>query len=174
MARIKDDITLNVVNSYLNVLFNKENLDIAKAQYAFSEKQLKQVKDLVDAGVQPKANIYDAEATLANDEQSVTIAENNYRLSLLSLSQALQLPFNGFDVEIIEINDPAAELMYADVEPVLNYALVNRNEVKVAEKIIEGAELSTELSKSNYYPTVTAGYGFGSNAFFTNLLISRL
>jgi outer membrane protein len=169
LNRIRDDISLSVANFYLNVLFNKENLETARSQVEFSEKQLKQVKDLVDAGVQPKANIYDAEATLANDEQSVTIAENNYRLSLLSLSQALQLPFNGFDVEIIEINDPAAELMYADVEPVLNYALVNRNEVKVAEKIIEGAELSTELSKSNYYPTVTAGYGFGSNAFFTNL-----
>jgi len=89
LNRIRDDISLSVANFYLNVLFNKENLETARLQVEFSEKQLKQVKDLVDAGVQPKANIYDAEATLANDEQSVTIAENNYRLSLLSLSQAL-------------------------------------------------------------------------------------
>lgn len=173
LNRIKDNISLSVANFYLNVLFNKENLETAKSQLEFSNKQLNQVKELVDAGVQPKANIYDVEATLANDEQSVTIAENNYRLSLLSLSQALQLPFDGFDVEIIEIDDPAAELMYGDVKPVLNYALENRNEIKLAEKNIENAELSTKLSKSNYYPTVTAGYGFGTNAFFTNLSSSE-
>ena len=169
LNRIKDNISLSVANFYLNVLFNKENLETAKSQYEFSKKQLEQVQELVDAGVQPRANIYDAEATLANDEQSVTVAENNYRLSLLSLSQALQLPFDGFDVEIIEINDPAAEIMYADVKPVLNYALENRNEIKLAEKNIEGAELSTDISKSGYFPTISAGYGFGSNAFFTNL-----
>ena len=44
-GKLIDDIGLFVVNTYLNILFNKENLEIAKAQYAFSEKQLKQVKD---------------------------------------------------------------------------------------------------------------------------------
>src|SRR5690606_30086954 len=31
LERIKDDISLNVVNAYLNVLFNKENLETAQA-----------------------------------------------------------------------------------------------------------------------------------------------
>ena len=78
-----------------------------------------------------------------------------YWLSLLSLSQALQLPFNGFDVEIIEINDPAAELMYADVEPVLNYALVNRNEVKVAEKIEKGVVVAIICDRGDRYLSST-------------------
>ena len=101
LNRIKDDISLNVVNAYLNVLFNKENLETALAQFEFSEKQLQQVKDLVDAGVQPKANVFDSEATLSRDSQQVTIAENNYNLALLTLSQLLQVPFNGFDVVFV-------------------------------------------------------------------------
>ena len=41
-------------------LFNRENLEIAQAQYDFSQKNnLDQVKELVDAGVQPRANIFD-------------------------------------------------------------------------------------------------------------------
>jgi len=82
LARIKDDISLNVVNAYLNVLFNKENLETALAQYDFSQKQLNQVKELVEAGSQAEVNIYDAKATLATDKQSVTTAENNYNLAL--------------------------------------------------------------------------------------------
>ncbi|WP_159019173.1 TolC family protein [Algibacter sp. L3A6] len=169
LNRIKDDISLNVVNAYLNVLFNKENLETAQAQILFSEKQLNQVKSLVDAGVQPKANIYDAEATLSRDEQQVTLAENNFNLALLSLSQLLQVPYNGFNVEIIDIDSPSEAVMYDSVDPVLNYALENRNEIKIAEKNIESAELNTEISKGGYLPSASLSYGFGTNAFYSNL-----
>ena len=169
LNRIRDDISLNVANAYLNVLFNRENLGIAIAQREFSVEQVKQVRDLVDAGVQPEANIYDAEATLASDEQGVTVAENSYNLALLSLSQLLQVPYEGFDVEIVDVESPSEALMYDNVKPILNYAYENRYEMKVAEKNIENAELNTELSKAGFYPFITFGYGFGSNVFFTNL-----
>ena len=162
LARIKDDISLNVVNAYLNVLFNKENLETAKAQYAFTNKQLDQVKELVDAGVQPQANINDVEATLSNDMQNVTVAENNLDLARLSLSQFLQVPFEGFDVQSINVNIPSEALLYDDVNPILEHAYKNRNEIKIAEKNIENAKLSTEISKSGFMPTITLGYRLGS------------
>ncbi|WP_445736408.1 TolC family protein [Mariniflexile sp.] len=162
LARIKDDISLNVVNAYLNILFNKENLQTAMSQYSFSEKQLKQVKGLVDAGVQPKASFFDAEATLSRDVQQVTIAENNVDLALLNLSQLLQIEYGGFDVAIIDIDNPASELLYSNIKPILNFALQNRVEIKIAEKNIENAELNTEISRSGYLPSVNFGYGFGS------------
>src|SRR5690606_32333202 len=132
-------------------------------QYDFSIKQLQQIKDLVDAGTQPRVDIYDAEATLANDEQAVTIAQNNYTLSLLSLSQLLQLPFEGFDVQVIEVDNPSETLLYDDVSPILDYALDNRNEIKIAEKNIDNSEINTKLSKAGYLPSVSFGYSFGTN-----------
>lgn len=170
LARIKDDVSLNVVNAFLNVLFNKENLQTAKAQLEFSKKQLEQVKSLVDAGVQPRVNIYDTEATLSTDEQNVTLAENNEALALLSLSQLLQVPFESFNVEVLDIGSPSEALLYSNIAPILNYALENRNEIKIAEKNIENAQLGTEISKSGYLPSVTLGYGFNTNAFFSNVI----
>jgi outer membrane protein len=147
----------------------KERLDIANTQYQFSKKQLKQVTELVEAGVQPQANIFDAEATLSTDEQSVTEAENSYNLSLLTLSQLLQIPFNGFNVEILKIDTPSLSMMYSQIDDILSYALQNRGEIKMAEKQIENAELSTKIAKSGFYPRVSGSYSFGSNAFYTNL-----
>lgn len=170
LKQIKDDISLNVAVAYLNVLLFKERLDIANTQYQFSEKQLKQVTELVEAGVQPQANVFDAEATLSTDGQSVTEAENSYNLSLLTLSQLLQIPFNGFDVEILEVDTPSLAMMYNEIDDILSFALQNRGEIKMAEKQIENAELSTKIAKSGYYPRVTGSYSFGSNAFYTNLL----
>jgi outer membrane protein len=172
LERIKDDISLNVVNSYLNVLFNKENLETARKQVNFTKKQLNQVQELVDAGVQPKANINDVEATMSNDVQQMTMAENNLDLARLSLSQILQVPYIGFDVEAIDVNQPSAALLYDDVTPILDYAYKNRNEIKIAEKNIENAELSTEISKSGFMPTVTGSYGFNTYASFSNLDIT--
>ena len=86
---------------------------------------MERVKSLVQAGTQPEANIFDAEATLANDEQNLTVAENSSTLALLSLSQTLQVSFDGFDVEIIDLDAPSELLMYSDVRPILNYAFEN-------------------------------------------------
>lgn len=169
LSRIKDDVSLNVVNAYLNVLFNKENLQIAKTQVYFSVNQIKQVSALVEAGVQPQANIYDAEATYSSDEQLFTVAQNNYDLAILSLSQLLQVPYKGFEVESLLISDPSEELIYNDIDTVLNFALLNRTEIKIAEKNQESAALSTDISKSGYYPSISFGYGFNTGANFSNL-----
>ncbi len=159
---IKDNLSLNVVNSYLNILFNKENLEIAQKQYNFTQKQLNQVKELVNAGVQPRANIMDVEATLSNDFQKITVAQNNIELAKLTLSQLLQVPFKGFDVADIEIGTPSDIVLYDDVTPILDYAYEHRSEVKKAEKNIESAKLGTEISKSRFMPTISLGYRFGS------------
>jgi len=173
LSRIKDDVSLNVVNAFLNVLFNKENLQTAKIQVEFSRNQIKQVSALVEAGVQPQANIYDAEATFSSDEQRFTVAQNNYDLALLTLSQLLQVPYKGFQVESLLIPTPSEKLIYNDVETVLNFALSNRSEIKIAEKNQQVTALSTELSKSGYYPSVSLGYGFNTGANFSNLSTSN-
>ena len=169
LNRIKDDISLNVANAYLNILFNKENLDLSKSQYEFSKKQLSQISAIVEAGVQPKSSTIDAQATLSLDEQTLTTAENSYKLSLLSLAQLLQIPLEGFDVAIIDIDVPSELLLYSDIRPILNYALNNRNEIKVANNNIEIAKLNTKISSSAYYPSVSFGYGFNTSANFSNL-----
>ncbi len=169
LERLKDDISLNVANSYLNVLFNKENLELARLQVEFSKFQLDQVKTLVEAGSEPASTLIESQATYSRDIQSLTIAENNHDLALLTLAQLLQLPYENFDIEVIEIDTPSANLMYQDITPILNYAMQNRNEIKVAERDIELAKLGTKISKSAYLPNVSLGYGFNASANFSNL-----
>ena len=169
LEKLKDDISLNVANAYLNVLFNKENLDLANSQVEFSKLQVSQVQTLVEAGSEPMSTLIETQATYSRDIQNLTIAENSHVLSLLSLSQLLQIPFENFDVEVVQIDVPSANLMYDDVAPIINYAMENRNEIKVAERDIELSKLSTKISKSAYLPNISMGYGFNASANFSNL-----
>ena len=169
LEKLKDDISLNVANTYLNVLFNKENLELAKMQVEFSKFQVDQVRTLVEAGSEPNSTLIETQATYSRDIQNLTVAENNHDLALLTLAQLLQLPYEDFDVQVIEIDTPSANLMYDDISPILNYAMQNRNEIKVAERDIELAKLGTKISKSAYLPNVSMGYGFNASANFSNL-----
>jgi outer membrane protein len=169
LEKLKDDISLNVANAYLNVLFNKENLELAKSQLKFSKFQVQQVTIMVESGSEPMSTLIETQATYSRDIQSLTIAENNQDLALLTLSQLLQLPYDDFDVEIIQIDTPSTNLMYDDIAPILNYAMENRNEIKVAERDIELARLGTKISKSAYLPNISMGYGFNASANFSNL-----
>ncbi len=169
LEKLKDDISLNVANAYLNVLFNKENLDLANSQVEFSKFQVSQVQTLVEAGSEPMSTLIETQATYSRDIQNLTIAENSHVLSLLSLSQLLQIPFENFDVEVVQIDVPSANLMYDDVAAIINYAMENRNEIKVAERDIELSKLSTKISKSAYLPNISMGYGFNASANFSNL-----
>ena len=159
LEKMKNDISLNIVNSYLNVLFNKENLKIAQAQVEISNQQYKRTKELVDEGVQPKGNLLEVEATKINDENAVVIAENNVELSLLTLSQILQIPNKGFDIKDVSININSVALLYNDTDEIFDKALNNQPEIKSAELSVQNTETSIKIAKANYLPTLSLSAG---------------
>jgi len=162
LEKMKNDISLNIVNSYLNVLFNKENLKIAQAQIVISEQQLTRTKELVDAGVQPKGNLLEVEATKVNDENAVVTAENNLALSLLDLSQLLQIPNQGFDVEEIPVNISSVALLYNNTEEIFSKAVENQPEIKSAELALQNSETGIKIAKSDYLPSLSLFAGLNS------------
>lgn len=160
---LKDNISLNVVNAYLNILLNKETLKLAKEQIAISQKSLEQVQGLVDAGVRAKADLLASQSQLAADNERLVNAQNSVVLSLLSLSQILQVSKESFDVENILIDLTNTVLVYNNTDEILSYALTNRPEIKNAELNVENAEFNIAIAKSSYYPTLTFGAGLGTS-----------
>ena len=86
-----DDTKLLVANSYLQVLFNFEILNSQKSQLIVAKEQLKRTSSLIEAGVLPSGDLYELEANLAGQEQSIVRAENNFILSKINLAQLLQI-----------------------------------------------------------------------------------
>lgn len=160
---LKDNISLNVVNAYLNILLNKEALKLAKEQVTISQKSLDQVQGFVDAGVRAKADLLVSQSQLAADSERLVNAQNSVVLSLLSLSQLLQVSKDDFDVENLLIDLTNTVLTYNSTNEILSYALTNRPEIKNAELNVENAEFNIAIAKSSYYPTLTFGAGLGTS-----------
>ncbi|EGV42676.1 TolC family protein [Bizionia argentinensis JUB59] len=160
---LKDNISLNVVNQYLNILLNKENLKVATEQILISEKQVNRITELVDSGVRPRADLYEVQAQLASDQERLINAENSVDLAVLALAQLLQVSHDGFEVESIELNIPSVMIQGKSTDDIYEYAVQNRPEIKQAELSIENAQLDVDIAKSAFYPTLSFGAGLGTS-----------
>ena len=160
---MENDISLQVVDTYLNVLFAKENLEVAKVQSEISTKQINRAKAQFDAGAIPKGDLLNIQSTAANDSQNVVTQENALNLALLRLSQLLQVSYENLDIAKIETDTPSSTLLYNNSREVYNKALTNRPEIDKAKLNIKNAEFNIEIARSGYLPTISTSANIGSN-----------
>jgi len=163
LSILQDNISMTVINAFLNILFNKENLKIAKEQLTISSNQLDQINSQVEAGIKPRSDLFDIEATIASNRESIVNAENSLDLSLLNLSQNLQVSPNDFDIEEVQINLTSVSMAYNTSGEILSYALENRAEIKNAELSIENSDFGVKLAQSAFAPSLSFGAGLGSS-----------
>ena len=173
LKRVQNDISLLIVNGYLNVLFAKENLSVAKVQADISKKQVSAAKDRFTAGIIPKGDLLNVTSTAANDQQNVVIQENVLTIALLNLAQLLQVPADGFDVQDINVGTPLAVLLYENANKVYKKALTTQPQITRAELGLKNADLNIEIAKGAFLPTLTYSVGASTSYFnqFNNLLV---
>ena len=166
LKQIENDISLRVVNNYLNVLFAKENLEVAKVQAEISKKQIEAANARFEAGVIAKGELLNFQSTAANDIQNVIIQENALDLALLNIAQLLQEPAENFDVAPIEVDAPSSNLLYDNSTSVFEKSLNYMPEIARAKLDIKNADFNIAIAKGSFMPTVTASAGLSTNYGF--------
>ena len=170
LKKIENDISLFVVNGYLNILFAKENLNAAKVQHEISKKQIEAAESRFNSGVIPKGDLLNAQSTAATNLQTVITQENALDLALLNLAQLLQVPVEGFDIASIDVGTPSSNLLYKSSSIVYNKSLETMPEIARAKIAIESASFGIEISKASFLPSVTASAGLSTNYGFNLML----
>ena len=165
LTKMKDDVSLNVANAFLQILFNKEALKVQNQQLQNNEKQLQRSQELVGAGSIPRGDLLDLEANIASNKQAILIAENVLFLSKLSLAQLLQIhDFQNFDVvdmDYMVIESPTMKLSAGDI---LEKAKQQRVELKIAKANLDIAEKDVEIARGAYQPTLSGFYNVNARA----------
>lgn len=163
---IENDISLRVVNGYLNILFAKENLAAARVQYQISKTQIDAAQERFKSGVIPKGDLLNTQSTAATNQQTVIQQENALDLAILNLAQLLQVPAEGFDVSDINVGTPSANLFYKNSAFVYNKSVDRMPEIQRAKLAIENADLSIKISKAAFLPSISASAGLSTNYGF--------
>lgn len=163
LDRMKDDITLFVADSYLQVLFNKQNLEILRMQNEVTQEQMERTEELVDAGSLPQGDLLEIEATNADEQQRIIVAQNNIRISLISLAQTLLIKdYENFDIVERDYNILGTEILDNSADDIVEQAREERSEIKIAEANRELAQKDVEIAKGAYYPSVGAFFNYNT------------
>ena len=168
LERAREDVSINVMTLYLEVLYNKELTDVAERQLALSTLQATQSRELVAAGKQPESARYESEALMAKDQLSLTQARNDLQLALLNLSQALNRESAaGFDVVVPELDSVTLASLHrlGTADGVYNYAVENRPHIKAERLRLESSENSVLIAKSALYPSISLSGGYGTGVY---------
>lgn len=158
----ENDITLNIIQYYLNILLDKETVVYQQNVVNTSKAQLEQGENKLSVGSVARKNVTQLRSQLANDEYTLISAQNTIKQDLLSLKQLLQLP-SEIQFEIATPDTIISKSEVAALAAVQEYALNNRPEVKENQLQIQVAQLGLAKAKAAYYPTLSVSGAIGSS-----------
>ncbi|MCM1349490.1 MAG: TolC family protein [Firmicutes bacterium] len=158
----KDNVELQVIAQYLQVLYCGEVLDVARERERLAVVQQQRTAVLVSEGKVPELELTQADAQVAQDHLSVVNAENDRVLALLDLSQLLQLPsMEGFDIQTLANSTDS----YLTSNEVFTAALQSNHSLRAGRLEIEAADKNIDLAKTGYIPRLSFNAGVGSSYY---------
>ena len=166
LAQMKNDISLSIASSYLNILFAEEQLDAAIKRKELSESQLSQVDKLIRAGARPQNDRLEILATIARNDQAIIAQENAVENGILSLKNLLLLePSRDIKIEkpqsvVIASEDNPDVLKFNDL---YNSSINNQPFVKADENRLKSAVIGKDIARSGLMPRLSAFAGLSTN-----------
>ena len=166
LQKAKEDLAINIASAYLQALFNKELHQVALGQVALSQEQFNRIETLEKLGKASVAELAEAKSRVARDELNVVQTFNNYRLSILDLTQLIELETpEGF-----EVADPDEAFHLNPLTPpdeVYANAVLNKPAIQAAQARLEGSKQSIKIAQSALYPSLNLNGSIGTNYYST-------
>lgn len=167
LDRLKDNISVQVAQAYVQILYNMEILDVARNQVGIDSLQVERLTAMMENGKASSAQVAQQKAALSQSRYSKTMATNNLNMSLLEMTQLLELPSpDGFSV--VKPSEESLEPGILETPEVVYASAVEIKPAVQAEMTrLDAANAQIALAKSYRLPTISLSGGIGSN-FYTS------
>lgn len=153
MQKVRNDISLNVVAAYLQVLYNQDLLEVLQGRVNATVDQRNRMKRMYELGSASKSNYLELEAQVAADSASLVSGKAQVDQSVLTLAQLLELDtVSDFQVERPFLNVLPELPGTLDAEAVYSAALKTQPEIKGSEFRRMASEKSLAAVKGSRYP----------------------
>lgn len=153
--RVRETVIFQTVSNYLQVLLDKKLLEIDQENLASSQKTLEQVQAQVEVGSRPTVDLFNQEATVANNELRVVNSENALTNSRIQLIRGLQVdPLKEYEFSIPDVEPEDVSLQDYNLDNLVTIALENRSDLKRDELAIESIKYQLKVTKASIYPTL--------------------
>ena len=164
LASIKENISLQVVLSYLAILNSEDQLSIAKSQTEITKLQISRTEKLVNAGSLAPSNLLDLKAQLASEESNVVNFQSTLDLNKLTLIQLLNdSSITAIELQRIQVPAPSSNGYDTGIEDLYAKALVIQPLVKAADLRVQSALKGIAVAKAGTLPTLSFSASMSAN-----------
>ncbi|WP_034925223.1 TolC family protein [Gillisia sp. CAL575] len=157
----RNDITVSILENYLQILFAKEGIAIAENNLTASEKEVERAEARLDAGSIALSDYTEAQSQAATNKYAIITAKNTYQQNIISLKQLLELDPNQ-DLEIEALDNVDFVNIELDKMAIYNKALGILPEVNASILDVEVSEKDLEIAKGAYLPSLSLVSSLGS------------
>jgi outer membrane protein len=156
----KDQLMLNVILAYLQILTNGDLLQQAQKQADVTQKQVERLDLMNKEGAIKPSDLSDMKGQLADNKLSIIRSQNDLDGARLSLSQLMNVPYNK-DLQVERLRADQVEMNYATTpDSIFSIALQQLAIIKAADLRTKSAEKAVQAARGNLFPTVGLGAGF--------------
>ncbi len=160
----KNNITLSVLEAYLQALYSYEGIEVAKNAASSSAEELKQAQTKFANGAIAKLSLAEIETRHANNQYAIIQAENQYANRVLTLKQLLELPPNSDFAIALNLQEddyvaiiPNKNEVFAEAKQTLPNLKIYQSQQKIAEKDVAIARAGA-LPSLSLQAGVNTGY----------------
>ena len=170
LEKAKNDIRMQVAQAYVQILYNLELCEVANRQIEIDSMHVHRLTEMMKNGKASGTEVAQQEASLAQSRLTATQADNDYRLSLLSLTQLLELPSpEGFTISR-EVNQELWNEIHSLPSPDVIYqeALIIKPEIQAEQSRLASSAKNIDIAKSAKLPSLSLSGGLGTNYYKTS------
>ncbi|MBD5195162.1 MAG: TolC family protein [Bacteroidales bacterium] len=156
-------LKLSILQGYMNILYAREAVEIARQTLEVSESQAHRAQRLTESGRSSRVDYAQIESQKAQDAYNLVQAQNNLESSRLALRNILQLGL-GYDFDISSVNFPDSDVLAAvpSKEDTYSLAMAWLPSFKSNEITREILADEVKIAKAGYLPTISVNGGLGT------------
>lgn len=161
---VKESVGLNILNAYLQVLYDYENVSNAEKQIASTTEQLNLAKERMDLGVISVSDYLQIKSQLATEKSTLASAQSQLAMGKVTLMQLMELPVDpAFEISSPDINKLLVDSPTPSAQDIFNQSLGIKPQIKNAELAKESAKVAVDIAKADGLPSVTMNGGVGTS-----------
>jgi outer membrane protein len=152
----------NVKNAYWDLSYAVASLAVQKQSLDLARESLRNNRTRVEVGTMAPIDIVEAEAEVANREESVILAEAAISQAEDRLRALILDPRAAdFWTTRFELTDaPATELTAVDADAAVRNALSKRTDLEAAKKTLEASDINIKYFRNQVLPQVNANVNY--------------
>jgi outer membrane protein len=157
---IKETVSLNVLNAYLQVLYSEELVKNSTNQISATDEQLNLAEERLKLGGIANSDYLVVKSLLATEKQTLASAQSQLSINKITLMQLMELQGSGdFSIEHPNLDSLIDLKKTPDPVEIYQIALEIKPEIKNAELNKKSSQISVDLAKANYYPNLSMNAG---------------